>query len=366
MATRLSSPLIRNQASVSSIRRNSARDKAGVAHAPASLMQLQELAGDSAAVRRLDTWQHSANRLSSPRKGPRGGSSLPLQRITILEADATIDQNHDEWMDWYRTTCVPAFKVIAYRQGQDFPTYLGGMDENAFLTAVRELHRDAPDDRDTIRSVSELWKKEQIVKSGAYPDMLHKVNTNLLVNKTQKNDPGLPAFIQQYESGQMIWSRGMSVGHFAYGQLRSTGVLASEGTADVPTFTMGNNNPSRWLPGLNDVATADGLAHTVGRDEPGLREIANRVEIPIGMTVQYPVAPPTYVAYLNSGEQVIRGPVHNPTVHRVICLGPNGYSYKHQGGALDDLPPAAPYQGAVGAPEMQAWEQNAVNWMQNH
>lgn len=284
----------------------------------------------------------------------------------IHQADALIQQHHDDWRVWYQTVCVPALMVIAQRNGQDFATYLGGMTEDEFLATIRALHREGPDDRDTIRSMSELWKGEQIVNSGTYPGMLHKVDTNLLIKPAMKNDGDLPAFILEYESGQMIWFRGMSVGHFAYGALRSYGVLASEGTADVPTFTMGNANPSRWLPGLNKVETADGLAHTVGREEPGLREITDRVDVPIGVTLEYPVVPPAYIAYLNGGEQVIRGPIQNPRVYRVICLGPGGYSYKHQGGALADLPPVAPYQGAVNSPAMQAWEQAAVNWMQNH
>lgn len=269
-------------------------------------------------------------------------------------------------MRWYRTVCTPALMVIANKSGQDFATYLGGLSENEFLAIVRDLHSDAPDDRDTNRSMSDFLNGEQIVASGAYPRMLHKVGTNILVHPTMKNHPGLQAFIQDYESGQMTWFRGMAVDHFAYAELSLYGVLASEGAADVPTFTMENPNPSRWLPGENNDELPDGVAHRVNQSSTGLHEIVNRVDVPIGVTLQYPVVPPAHIAYLNGSEQVIRGPILNPTVHRVVCLGPGGYSYKHQGGALADLPPVAPYQGAVNSPAMQAWEQAAVNWMQNH
>ncbi len=144
------------------------------------------------------------------------------------------------------------------------------------------------------------------------------------------------------------------------------GVLGSEGAADIPTFTMGNASPTRWLPGLYDPELADAIAHSVDQGDAGIRDIMTRKDIPIGVTVQYPITPPAHVAFLNDGEQVVRGPITSATVYRVILSGPAGYTYRLVNGSTNDLPPAAPYQAGVGSPAIVAWEALIDAWLLNH
>ncbi|MBW4434471.1 MAG: DUF4157 domain-containing protein [Pelatocladus maniniholoensis HA4357-MV3] len=293
-----------------------------------------------------------------------------IQLYSAMEASELIENKYKAWRQWYYEVCIPAMQTIAAKAGQDFNQYLATKSQDEFEQAMTSLHTEAKDER--YSSWSENFRRlsstdNSLVQSDKYPGMNRVSRTNILVsNLINENDENLQRFITLYNSDDMTWYRGLSISHFSYKQLREAGVLGSEGTADIPTFTMDNDSPTRWLPGLYNAQLADAVAHRVDAEDAGIREIAMRKDIPIGVTVQYPIKPPTHVAFLNDGEQVIRGPITGARVYRVILLGPSGYSYRLKNGSTNDLPPAAPYQASAGSQAIMAWETAIDTWLLNH
>ncbi|MBI1835365.1 MAG: DUF4157 domain-containing protein [Burkholderiales bacterium] len=287
----------------------------------------------------------------------------PTQLFSAMEASVLIESNYKRRKKWYYEVCMPAMQTIATKSGQTFDDYWGGRSKDDFETAMNELFTSNIDEK----SFFDRFSDQPLVDSDHYAGMKRVPKTNILVDShIAGDDANLQTFVNLYNSGNMNWYRGLSISHFSYEQVRGAGVLASEGTADIPTFTMGNPTPTRWLPGLYDSQLADAVAHSLAGSDAGLTEIATRKSVPIGVTVQYPITAPNPIAYLNDGEQVVRGPITGATVFRLILLGPGGYSYKLAGGATTDLPPAAPYQAAVGSPDIVAWEAQIDQWLLAH
>jgi hypothetical protein len=286
------------------------------------------------------------------------------QLFSAEEADQLINSQYKKWRTWYYEVCMPAMNVIATKSGKTFNDYWAHKDKDAFEQAMKELHTEYKDET----SILDRFAKKDLIDSDKYQGMKRVKNTNILVESSiAGNDAKLQEFITLYNSGSMILYRGFSVSHFSYNVLKETGVLGSEGTSDIPTFTMNNHSPTRWIPCMYEVGLPDGIAHTVPQDDAGLREIINRKAVPIGVTVQYTITSPMPVAYINSGEQLIRGPIAGGvTIYRLILLGPNGYSYKLLGGNTSDLPPGAPYKARGGSAEIIEWEANIDAWLQAH
>jgi len=292
-----------------------------------------------------------------------GSSTTTTQLLTADEATVIINRDYAGWRQWYYETCMPALQTVAAKSGQDFNEYWSTRSEDEFKKAVADLHSVAPDKRLKY----EWFPQNRLIEAPEYPKMNRVPGTNILVDeRIDGDDVDLQNFITLYNSGNMVWYRGMSISHFSYNVLKVAGVLGSEGTADIPTFTMDNDSPTRWLPGLYDAQLADAVAHSVSADDSGIREIATRKAIPIGVTVQYPIIAPTHIAYLNDGEQVVRGPISGATVYRVILMGPGGYSYKLANGNTSDLPQGAPYKAAQGSPAIIAWEAKIDEWLLAH
>jgi hypothetical protein len=88
------------------------------------------------------------------------------------------------------------------------------------------------------------------------------------------------------------------------------------------------------------------------------------IEFPTGAIVKYRVPSTAPVAYLNSGEQVVRGPTPPGvvTVDAVFVLG-NTFREVAQNSQPTELPPRAPYQAPAGAPDFQAWVAQATVWV---
>ncbi|MEH2011626.1 eCIS core domain-containing protein [Nostoc sp.] len=299
----------------------------------------------------------------------RGTTPPEIQLYSPMEASELIQNQYKDWKQWYYEVCVPAMQTIAARGGQNFDQYLLNKTQQQFEQEMSALHTEAKDERSFKEKFKEQFSTDNsLVRSETYPQMNRVSGTNILVSTLiSADDNKLQQFINLYRSGGMIWYRGLSISHFSYNQLQTTGVLGSEGTVDTPTFTMGNASSSiRWLPGIYEPDTADYIAQSVDKGDAGIRDIIMRKDIPIGVTVQYPIRPQTPIAYLNDGEQVARGPITGATVYRVILLGPSGYTYRLMNGSTNELPPAAPYLAGVGSAEIVAWEALIDAWLLKH
>jgi hypothetical protein len=132
---------------------------------------------------------------------------------------------------------------------------------------------------------------------------------------------------------------------------------------------MGNAIATRWLPGVDDHGTALGIARTVGQGQAGLRHLlANNIEFLTGAVVRYQVPSTAPIAYLNAGEQVIRGPTPpgSVTIDRVEVLGPGGYRSAAQNSNPTALPTKAPYLAPHNRGDFQAWQPQAAQWCLNN
>jgi hypothetical protein len=300
-----------------------------------------------------------------------------VQRITMPEASDAIERE-DLDLEWYQRVVVPALSTIARRSGQSYPDYLAPLSDAAFLQTVRELAAEfkqepqgglKPKPVGLLGKLGGLLSTLTFVDSDEYQGMKLCVGTNLLVLDQDHNfDNGVPTqrvknFVKLYQSGNLVWARGVGISHFGWDALRK-GVVASEGTADIPTFTMGNAVPTRWLPGVYVPKEATDIGFSVPPDAAGMREMMTRKDVPTGATALYKVPPTAPVAYLNDGEQVVRGPLHGAdvSIYCVVMVGPGPIKYVAQNSKPTDLPPAAPYQAAVGSPAILAWEAAIDDW----
>jgi len=109
---------------------------------------------------------------------------------------------------------------------------------------------------------------------------------------------------------------------------------------------------------------------TVPADQPGLRDLLLRgVPFPSGAVLRMQIGPPTPVAWINEGEQVVRGPIPAAflRVEEVHVYGPEGTRpWRAQGTAPGALPPAAPYGASAGSQEINDWARLATEWVNAH
>lgn len=306
----------------------------------------------------------------------RAASSLrdvQVQRLNGMEAHS-LAVGHGVSGTWYNTVLTPVLTSIAARQGQDLNTYLSALGKAQFLQIVDQLRaefkQDSPGWKDKAAAA---FGGQTFMESTKYPGMKRLVGTNLLVKaeelKDGKPSDELTAFIKDYQAGQLEWYRGVGISHFAWSALELQGVLASEGTADTPTFTMGNAVATRWLPGVNDRGTAAIVAQRVDPNDAGLRDlITANTAFPTGAILKYKLPATAPVAYLNAGEQVVRGPTAPGavTVDAVMVLGATGFTEKARNSTPTDLPPRAPYQAQTADAAFQQWLPRATNWVATH
>jgi hypothetical protein len=292
-----------------------------------------------------------------------------VQAFTIATGIPGVDVN------WFHRVYWPAMLVAASRAGQDIHVFLAGKtpldvtnDVNALRTAPQQ---DA--DPGAFARMAGVMNTYNFDDSAVYPGMKRLRDTNLLVHNMElaggAPSAHLTQFIQAYLHGGVTWYRGVGINHFAWGALQLRGVLASEGTADIPTFTMGNATPTRWIPGVNDRGTAEVIAQTVPQSEPGLRDLlARNIPFPSGAILRLHVATPMSVAYINAGEQVVRGPLPPAavTVDAVCVLDAAGFRQTAANTQPTALPIGSPYQAAAGSAPMLAWEPLAQNWANAH
>jgi hypothetical protein len=275
---------------------------------------------------------------------------------------------------WYDSVFLAALSSMASRQGQTLEVYVQAITQPDFVAMVDELRQGVRSDQPPTTRV--LLFGPHLRPSIVYPGFWRYKETGLLVSGQDLQQSGgtpspqLQRFIQAYEGSGVEWYRGVGISHFAWATLRSYGTLTSEGTADIPTFTMGNATPTRWIPGDLDEGTAQALAATVSRDAPGLRELLEQgVPFPSGAVLGMKIKSPAPVAWLNQGEQVVRGPIPEASleVRAVHVYGAGGMSrWTERIPGPRDLPPAAPYGEPAGSPAIGRWAGEATAWVDAH
>lgn len=265
----------------------------------------------------------------------------------------------------YEEVVKPAICVEAGKNGKSFIEYIGALSESDFRDKLRMLHTPFDAEPDMLNDpvlVESGDAKYFCLLSGQYPDFYSINGMPLLVHrqviKRKENFGDLISFIGWYLGKGIQCYRGINIAHFAWEVLRTQGILASDGSNDMPTFTMGE--PTRWLPFDSNLDIPQLIAGSPGRENAGLLEILGEgVEIPIGAVIPFVANINTPVAYLNAGEKVVRGPLK---INKVDVVTSNRHILP--GIPVGDLPEAAPYKAS--REQLEGWFQNARIWMGRH
>jgi hypothetical protein len=267
--------------------------------------------------------------------------------------------------------------TIATKAGQDLEHYLAQFTAREFIEKINSLHSELGDEPEpnALAKFGRMFSRrddgDQWVDSQVYPGNKRLEGTNLFV-RTSENfagsepKPDVVNFARALRAGNVVWYRGIAIPHFSWSSL-TRGVLSSEGTDDRIMFTMDDTGvTTRWLPGVNHLNDTLNIAASVDREQPGMLDLVARgVEIPIGASVRVDVDPQMPIAYLNAGEQLLRGPLHgaNLVVEQVVVMGATGTRMVAHNSAPTDLPPAAPYKAAQGSNAIQDWEHRVTQWI---
>jgi hypothetical protein len=156
--------------------------------------------------------------------------------------------------------------------------------------------------------------------------------------------------------------RGISGNHFSWDRIKgsffSHPELKSEGTADIPTYTMGNEQPTAWLPTDMVLGTAVNVA--LGNMDQFTAAKSNTASVPVGIVASIRVGKSLGkpICYLNPGETVVKGPLRYPAfgIHQLVWLEFNGITNSNWLGGLapDKLMPVRPYKPASQG-DFDAW-----------
>lgn len=271
----------------------------------------------------------------------------------------------------YNDEIRPAIETIAAKTGMNFEEYIDNKQEDEWKGMLREL-LEPFDVSSKLQSLSVIrWyglKKYKFVRTERYNNFFGVIGlpfgnrTNLLVHRqivqSPIEDSILGAFIKQYEKGYTAY-RGIRISHFSWRSLKQSGVLASDGVEDNPTFTM--SEPTRWLPFVNSYDIPKSIVLGVNREDEGLRHMLELGQtFPVGAVVSFHVTKDIPVAYLDAGEQVIRGPIK--IEKKVDVILSNGNTI--EGVSPMELPEPAPYGASFKG--LAEWRQNVANWQQGH
>lgn len=293
-----------------------------------------------------------------------------IQRMPEKEA-YIIAESMNVSLQRYNDEIRPAIETIAAKTGMNFEKYINNKQEDEWKGMLRELLE--PFDVSSKLQNSSIrkrygLKRYEFVRTERYNEFFSVKGlpfgnrTNLLVHgqniQNPKWDSELGAFIKQYEKGYTAY-RGIRISHFSWRSLKHSGVLASDGVEDNPTFTM--SEPTRWLPFVNSYDIPKGIALGIDREDKGLSQMRREGQtFPVGAIVSYHVTKDTPVAYLNAGEQVIRGPIK--VEKKVDVILSNGDTI--EGVSPLELPESAPYEASFEG--LAEWRQNVANWPQGH
>src|SRR5262249_55637827 len=181
-------------------------------------------------------------------------------------------------------------------------------------------------------------------------------------------------FLEAYRSADGVaLYRALAISHFSYQDIRTHGVLGSEGTGDIPTFTMHDEGAQLtaaqktcWLPsafGEGGQALASGIAMQVPRNDDVTHSYISTPGkwtdiLPLGIVLKVPVhvKESHRVTWFNSGEQGVQGPLlwkADYTFDSIFCFVPEaGQTSVPMNLKVStnfgywDLPPTRPYEGA--------------------
>ncbi len=201
-----------------------------------------------------------------------------------------------------------------------------------------------------------------LTESGKFPQAPPR-DADLALRMTE-GGAAFDDFYDAWVADTATWYRGFNCSHFAYPGI-CKGMLVSEGEADLPTFTMGNVEKTRWLPGVWRKAEAEDISIS-GTDQ--FTSTLSRTEkvypIPISITVKVSLGVniPVPIAWINSGEQLLRGPLGEGvfevcTMYWMRDRNPNKTPWT-LGCAM--LPPVRPYKATATA--IDDWWAGCDEW----
>ncbi|RUL77497.1 hypothetical protein [Dyella choica] len=162
-----------------------------------------------------------------------------------------------------------------------------------------------------------------ISKSSTYPGMYQISGCNFYIDedKLQPHEKNIfemsrdgidfEKFYCSWIKNEASWFRGFNCSHFSYPAMLN-GKLASEGNDDIPSFSMTKGVKTRWLPGcfIHDLCTTAAISNT----DEFTDVLSSGKHVPVAIVVKVKLGKdiPIPVAWLNVGEQVIRGPLNGP------------------------------------------------------
>jgi hypothetical protein len=177
-------------------------------------------------------------------------------------------------------------------------------------------------------------------------------------------------FYAAWLNGAAHWYRGFNCSHFAYPEIRK-GLLLSEGFEDIPTFTMDNDQKTRWLPGCWDRALCEGVSIS-GTDQPtaalSVAESSYPIPVAIAVHVTLGINIPVPIAWMNPGEQLIRGPMGEGSgqgtfdVCSMVWFRKRNPEITRWNLSCEFLPPERPYNPTED--QIQKWWAGCEEWRQ--
>lgn len=220
---------------------------------------------------------------------------------------------------------------------------------------------------------SGIW---QVVGTGVHlseagRDLQKKPGTNgtyTLVNR--QGHELLRQMIKGWNSSDPVsLYRGFSLWHRCIPALAG-GVLNSEGDADIPTFTMGNPEPTRWLP-FSDSADTGFIIGISGIDET-TRHMSLTRPIPVGVNVRFEchAGSRADVCWLNYGEIVVRGPLQRnqfvlSELYWFVYQIPERRAWRPLIANSDLVPPPRPYHESATRQQVEDWLEHPklIEWL---
>ncbi|WP_232289000.1 hypothetical protein, partial [Burkholderia oklahomensis] len=204
--------------------------------------------------------------------------------------------------------------------------------------------------------------------------LIHAGNVNVSDGQAVVKSSQCAAFFEAYDkwmNDELDLYRGIATNHFSVNDMRQFGVLKSEGDADIPTFTMGNDDKQKtaWLP--TDPRVAIPVAIAVGNQSwlSGVDE-----SIPRGIVIKIRAgANETHfgVSFINSGELAVQGPLTN----NEFSIAGIAFVNQREGIVLkspteplsfNDLPIPGPYPDPDGArwthQQVMGWREEMRQW----
>jgi hypothetical protein len=150
-------------------------------------------------------------------------------------------------------------------------------------------------------------------------DQLHKAGNDVILNNDEYDGQ-----ITRYLAGSLTLARGLPRQHPLYHEVSEMGFLMPLGVGAMPDWA---TNTTRYIPFGPDLVSARGIAMGragmgPGDDQRMLADFATLAasggQVDVGLTIQVTIGPGTGVAFYNSGEIQVRGPMTTGlTVQRV-------------------------------------------------